>query len=198
MLMTPSVRKLALIVHVTSALGWFGAVAAFLALAIAGLTSQDAQIVRAAYLAMDRIAWLVIVPLCFASLLTGLVQALGSQWGLFKHYWILAKLLLTLLATIVLLLKMNQISQLAAAAAETALSVADYAKARKSLMVHAGGGLLVLLAATTLAVFKPQGMTRFAGGTPRWVKMSGFVVIALVVLAGILVLTGRHGPGIHA
>ena len=195
--MTPRLRKLLLTAHVTFAVGWFGAVAAFLALAIVGFAGRDAQLGRAAYLAMDLIAWFVIVPLCFASLLTGLVQALGSQWGLFRHYWILAKLFLTLLATIVLLLKMNQISDLAAAAAETVFSVADYAKVRKSLMVHAGGGLLVLLAATTLAVYKPQGMTRFAAGTPRWVKVSGVVAIALVLLVGIMVLTG-HGPGVHA
>ena len=41
---------------------------------------------RGAYLAMDLIGWFVIVPLSLASLLTGLVQALGTTWGLFRHY----------------------------------------------------------------------------------------------------------------
>ena len=65
MIMSPGLRKFALTAHVTSSIGWFGAVAAFLALAIAGLTSQDAQIVRAAYLAMELTTWFVIVPLAF-------------------------------------------------------------------------------------------------------------------------------------
>jgi hypothetical protein len=108
--MTPRLRKFALTAHVTSSVGWLGAVAAFLALAVASLTSQDAQMVRAAYLAMELTAWFVIVPLAFASLLTGLVQSLGTKWGLFRHYWVLAKLLLTVLATIVLLLQMESIS----------------------------------------------------------------------------------------
>jgi hypothetical protein len=38
MAMTPRLRKFALTAHVTSSVGWLGAVAAFLALAVAGLT----------------------------------------------------------------------------------------------------------------------------------------------------------------
>src|SRR5438876_11267704 len=68
--MTPSLRKFALTAHVTFSVGWFGAVAAFLALAIAGLTAQDPPMVRAAYLAMAFIGWWVIVPCSFAALLT--------------------------------------------------------------------------------------------------------------------------------
>ncbi|MGH8609034.1 MAG: hypothetical protein ACREX9_16960, partial [Gammaproteobacteria bacterium] len=79
----------------------------------------------------------------------------------FRNYWVLAKLLLTILATIVLLLKMEPISYLAGVAAETTLLSADLLGLRVSLMAHAGGGLLVLLAATTLAVYKPRGMTRY-------------------------------------
>jgi hypothetical protein len=56
MTMRPRLRKFALTAHVTSSVGWLGAVAGFLALAVAGLTSQDAQMVRAAYLAMDLTA----------------------------------------------------------------------------------------------------------------------------------------------
>ena len=52
MIMRPGFRKFALTTHVTSSVGWIGAVAAFLALAVSGVTSPDAQIVRAAYLAM--------------------------------------------------------------------------------------------------------------------------------------------------
>lgn len=94
--MTPALRKLALTAHVTSSVGWLGAVGGFLALALAGLTSQDAQMVRAAYLATDVITWFVIVPLAFGSLLTGLVVSLATPWGLFRHYWVLVKFLLTI------------------------------------------------------------------------------------------------------
>ncbi len=159
--MTPSFRKFALTAHVTSSVGWLGAVAAFLVLAIAGLTSQDAQMVRAAYLAMEMITWFVIVPLAFASLLTGLVQSLGTKWGLFRNYWVLVKFVLTILATVVLLLQTGSISYLADVAAETTLSSADLREARISLVSHAGGGLLVLLVPMILSVYKPRGMTPY-------------------------------------
>ena len=74
----PVTRKFALTAHVTSSVGLLGAVAAFLALAIAGLTSHDARMVRAAYLAMNLTAEFVIVPLAFASLSIGIVQSLGT------------------------------------------------------------------------------------------------------------------------
>lgn len=134
MTMTPSLRKFALTAHVTSSVGWLGAVASFLALAVAGLTSQDALTVRAAYLAMDMITGFVIVPLSLASLLTGLVQSLGTAWGLFRHYWILAKLLLTILATLILLLHTRPISYMAEVAAETTLASVDHGKLRIQLV----------------------------------------------------------------
>jgi hypothetical protein len=162
MTMTPRVRKLALTAHVTSSVGWLGAVAVFLVLAVVGLTSQDAQTVRGAYLVMEPAAWLVLVPLAFASLLTGLVQSLGTTWGLFRHYWVLAKLFINVFATIVLLLYTQTLSSLADLAAEKPLSSDDLGVLRSpSPVLHAGAALLLLLVATTLAVYKPRGMTPY-------------------------------------
>jgi hypothetical protein len=161
MTMTPRLRRFALTAHITASVGWIGADAAFLALAIAGLTSQDAQMVRAAYLAMRLTAWFVIVPLSLASLLTGLVQALGTKWGLFRHYWILIKFLIAILAIIVLLIHTQPIGLMAGAAAKTTLSSATLRQPRIQLVVAAAAGLLVLLVATTLAVYKPRGLTPY-------------------------------------
>ena len=161
MTMTPRLRKFALTAHVTFAVGWIGAVAAFLALAIAGLTSQDAQMVRAAYLAMEVIARFVIVPLSFAPLLTGPVLSLGTPWGLFRHYWILAKLLITILSTIIMQVHMQPISLLAGAAAKTTLFSADLHGMQVQMVVASAAALLALLVAMTLAVYKPRGMTPY-------------------------------------
>jgi len=159
--MTPPVRKFALTAHVTSSVGWLGAVAAFLALAIAGLTSPDAQVVRAAYLAMELTAWFVIVPLSLASLVTGLVQSLGTRWGLFRHYWVLIKLVINILATIALLVHTQPIGYMARVAATTTIASADLRGVRIQLVATAGAALLVLLVATTLGVYKPRGMTPY-------------------------------------
>ena len=159
--MTPWLRKLALTTHVTVSVGWLGAVACFLALAIAGLTSADGQLVRSIYLAMELTGWLVIVPLSVASLLTGLVQSLGTTWGLFRHYWVLMKLLINILATILLLVHMQPTSRIAGVAAEAPLSSATLRGLRTQLVVDAGAALLALLVATTLSVYKPRGITPY-------------------------------------
>jgi hypothetical protein len=160
MIMRPAVRRFALAAHVTSSVGTLGAVACFLALAVVGLISLDAQVVRGAYIAMDLTARFVIVPFVFASLLTGLIQSLGTSWGLFRHYWVLAKLLLTIVVTVVLLLQLELISYLADAASKTTFSSADLRELRRSPVIHAAGGLLVLLIPVALSIYKPRGRTR--------------------------------------
>ena len=157
--MKPGLRKFVLTAHVTFAVGWLGAVAAFLALAIAGLTSQDAQLVRSAYLSMDLIARFVILPLSFAPLITGPVLSLFTPWGLFRHYWILVKLLITVLSTLILLVHLLPIRVLAAAAAEGALLPGELHGTQVQMVVASAAGLLALLVATGLGVYKPRGET---------------------------------------
>lgn len=166
--MAPGLRKFALAAHIICSVGSLGAVAGFLALAVAGLVSQDSRIVRAAYLAMELTAWFVILPLVLGALLTGLIQSLGTVWGLFRHYWVLAKLVLTVFVAIVLLLQLELISYLADVAAEDIFSIADFRALRWSSVLHAGGGLLVLLVPVAFSLYKPRGMTPYG-----WRKQHG-------------------------
>src|SRR5215204_5467233 len=110
MTMPPGLRKFALAAHLIVSVGWIGAVIGYLALGVAAVTSQDAQTVRAAWIAMELTGWFAIVPLALAALLTGLVMSLGTPWGLFRHYWVLITLALTMLSTAVLLLHMPDVS----------------------------------------------------------------------------------------
>ena len=160
MIMTPGLRKFALAAHITLAVGWIGAIAGYIALDIAAATSQDAQTLRATYLAMELLAWYLIVPLALASLLTGLVMSLGTKWGLFRYYWTLISLLLTAVATVVLLVETQTIGYFAAMAAKPATS-GDDLRSLGSTLVHSVGGMVVLLAILVLNVYKPRGMTRY-------------------------------------
>jgi hypothetical protein len=160
MQMRPAVRQFALVAHVVCSVGWLGAVVVFLALAIVGINSHDGERIRAAYLAMDIATWSVIVPLSFASLATGLVQSVGTPWGLFRHYWVLIKLLLTAVATAILLLHTQAITRVAEIAAQRSLSATDLARLRLQLVVDAAVAILALLVTTILSVYKPRGLTR--------------------------------------
>jgi hypothetical protein len=159
MIMPPHTRKFVLITHVTTTVGWIGACGVFLALAIIGLTSQDPQTVRGAFLVMKPAGWFVLVPLAFASLLTGTIMSLTTIWGLFRHYWVLFKLLVTIFITIILLIYMGTFDYMAKVAADP---TADLAMVRNnSPREHALLAIQVLLLNTVLAIYKPRGMTRY-------------------------------------
>lgn len=57
----------------------------FFALDVVGLTSDDPNTVRAAFTVMGPVGWTVLVPLASESLLTGLIQSLGTRWRVFQH-----------------------------------------------------------------------------------------------------------------
>jgi hypothetical protein len=161
MTMTPRLRKLALTAHVTCSVGWLGAVVAFLALALAALTTNAAGTVRASYVAMELTGWYVVVPFCLAALVTGLVMSLGTPWGLFRHYWVLVKFLLTIIAAVILIGFTQTLGTLGELAADRTLSIEQLRSLSQSPSLHSGGGLVVLLVTTMLAVYKPWGMTPY-------------------------------------
>jgi uncharacterized membrane protein len=163
--MTPRLRKLVLTTHVTTSVGWIGAVATFLVLGIVGLTSRDVGVVRGAYLSLSPICTFVIVPLSLAALTTGLIQSLGTPWGLFRHYWVLMKFLLTILAIAVLLLHqfsaLAEVTKLVSEASAGALPRADLGRVGFVLVRASGLGIFVLVVITTMSVYKPWGRTRY-------------------------------------
>jgi hypothetical protein len=155
--MGKTLRKLVFTTHVASSIGWFGAVIVFLVLAVIGMTNRHEPTARGAYLLMAPTAWLTLVPLAHASLLSGVAISLGTPWGLLRHYWIVAKLVITLAATIVLLVYMGTFSEMAAAAGNPTVEL--WQVRNPSPVVHATLALLALIVATVLGFYKPFGMT---------------------------------------
>lgn len=158
--MTPWLRKLTLAVHLTVSVGWIGAVSAYAAFDVSVLGGEDPQTLRTAYLAMDRIVRYVIVPLAFASLITGIAVSVGTKWGLFRHYWVVISLLLTTLAAVVLLREVGIIGLYADIAADPRTSAEDL-KALPSTSLHSIGGIVILFVVLVLNVYKPRGVTRY-------------------------------------
>lgn len=114
--------------------------------------------VRGVYLVMERAAWLTLIPFAFASLVTGIAVSLATTWGLFHHYWVVFKLLITLFATLVLWIYMETFRQIAAAAVD-ATHALDMVR-NLSPLVHSVLALLISVVATVLAIYEPQGVTR--------------------------------------
>lgn len=214
--MTPRIRKLTITAHVAFSVGWLGASATFLALSLSGLTSHDAEVVRSAYLSMNVISKFVIIPMSFAALITGLIQALCTPWGLFRYYWILMKFGLAVFATLALLVHQFVAVAVAAkhvsgATPETLLG-ADLNSLKIELVRAPGLAVLLLLAITTLGVYKPWGLTRYGQRkqqehrklrqesdyrAPLGLRISLAIIGILALLFIILHITG-HGFGNHS
>ena len=197
MIMKSGLRKVALIAHVTSSIGWFGAVAGFLALALAGLFSQDAMTVRVAYIAMELITRFVIVPFAFVALLTGIVSSLFTKWGLFRYYWVLVKLVITILATLILLVHTQPIELLAGIAVKTVVVGANLHSEQILLVNASSAALLVLLVVTALSYYKPRGMTQY-GWRKQHEERQG---VTAVDASNDQAQEGEHereGNGVHA
>lgn len=158
MTMPPALRKAALAVHLTVSVGWVGGVVAYLALGVWAVNTTGDQSIRAAWAAMNIIGWYAIVPLAVASLATGLLMALGTRWGLFRHYWVVISLVLTMIAVAVLLLHMPDVT----ATAEFAASASgDQLADLGGDLAHPAIGLALLLTVQTLNLYKPEGLTRY-------------------------------------
>ena len=214
MAFAPALRRFTFTTHVTSSVGWVGAVFVFVALAAIGLTSQDERTVRGAYLVMAPAGWFVLVPLAHASLVSGIALSLGTPWGLIRHYWVALKLVITAFSTVILVIYMGTFRQMAGVAADPLVELGLVRN--PSPLVHAILALALLIAATVLAVYKPFGMTPYGtrqqmrgrllaqgigsrpvqdvpGGTARrWEYLLWFVALAIL---GLVVLSHLLGSG---
>lgn len=147
-----------LALHLTVSVGWIGGVVTYLVLGLAAVNATDAQVIRGAWIAMELSGWYALVPLAVASLLTGTIMAVGTRWGLVRHYWVVISWVLTSISVVVLVLHMPDVTA-TAAVARTA-NAQDLAGLGGDLG-HPAIGLVVLLVVQGLNVYKPRGLTRY-------------------------------------
>ncbi len=146
--------------HIAVSVGWIGAIGGYLALDVTTFVSDDAVLLRAAYVGMGLIAGWVILPLALAALVTGVLVSVGTKWGLVRHWWTVISLLLTVFATLVLLSELRTISAFAGIAGDAG-NVPDQLRGLGSTLPHSVGGTLVLLVVLVLNVIKPRGLTPY-------------------------------------
>ena len=76
---------------------------------------------------MQAIGWQVVLPLGVASIAGGVLQALGTPWGLVRHPWVIAKLVVSALGLAILVLHLGPTDELAVAATLGPLQPSDLA-----------------------------------------------------------------------
>ncbi|MFM7874879.1 MAG: DUF2269 domain-containing protein [Actinomycetota bacterium] len=147
-----------LTLHLFSAVGWIGAIVAYIAVNIAALTSSSDTIVRGAFLILKPMLIYAITPLALTALTTGIVLALVTPWGLLRHRWVVASLWLTGLAVVLLVAHINgdDITELTNIANDTSKP----ASSNLGDLPNAIGGLVLVSIAFVLNVYKPRGLTK--------------------------------------
>ena len=88
-------RQWLLFVHVVVSLGWMGGGAANVVLAVTAVVTSSAEVQRVCYYLINRIDFALVIPLAFSALASGVVISLATKWGLFRYWWVIAKLTLT-------------------------------------------------------------------------------------------------------
>jgi len=145
-----------LVAHLIVSGTWLGAVVADLFLGISAATTGREDMADAYYAVMDRLVNNLMPAAAIATLATGLLLALATKWGLVRHYWVLAKLVLGVATVVVGVAAIDRAIQDTIAA-----RAADHSAAASDLLLPAIATTPLMLAtALTLAIIKPWGRTR--------------------------------------
>lgn len=156
-------RKAILVVHVAASVGWLGLSLGLLTLAATAVTTSDPALLRGSYLAAGRFGEVLFAPVSLTAFTTGVVLALGTKWGLVRHWWVLAKFVLTLVPVILTFLSLRPSLAMVAEAASTMTdaALAGFANSADAinLVVAPSVASTMYLTSTILSVVKPWGRT---------------------------------------
>ncbi|MCW2919815.1 MAG: hypothetical protein JWN52_7883 [Actinomycetia bacterium] len=166
--MPARVRKIVLVLHVISSVGWLGLTTGNLVLAITGMTTGSPDEQHAAYRVMGILGDLLLIPISLTAFVTGVLLALGTPWGLFRHRWVVVKFWLTLIAVVLTPLSLLPgIHDAIAAVSNTpADQLADTGGAGRGLIYAGCVSLSMYTTSVVLSIFKPWNRTAFGKRKP--------------------------------
>lgn len=144
------VRRGLLVAHVAVSVSWLGLTVGLLTLGIAAFATGDAVTARAATRAMKIFGDWLVVPVALLALVSGLVLALGTPWGLARHRWVWTKFWLTLITTGLSVFSLRP--GIDAAAADGAVDI--------NIVIAPSVATATYLFITAVSVLKPWGLTR--------------------------------------
>jgi predicted signal transduction protein with EAL and GGDEF domain len=145
-------RKALATLHIVSSVSLIGQELVMVVLALVAIRSTDPALVHDVYTLLGVLVPSMGIPLFLVALASGVALSLRTRWGLFRHYWVIAKLVLTLATAIIGALWVSAWAEQLAVDPRPGLQLA-----------HLGGVLTqlgALTVATALSVYKPRGQRR--------------------------------------
>jgi uncharacterized membrane protein len=159
--MSRKMRKFVLLTHILSAVSWIGVDLAMGVLSFRGLATDDPQTMATAYGGLALFCVPLLLTLGLLTLTTGAVLGLGTRFGLVRYWWVVAKLAITVLFCVLILVALRP--TLADAATQTALVDGTLPErltdVRRNMIFPPLVSTSALLFASWLAVYKPWGAT---------------------------------------
>ncbi|MFD9600124.1 DUF2269 domain-containing protein [Streptomyces sp. NPDC056708] len=145
-----SARRSLLVAHVAVSVSWLGLTVGLLTLGITAFLTGDPATAQAATRAMKIFGDWLVIPVALLSLLSGLVLALRTPWGLARHRWVWTKFWLTLVTAALSIFSLRP--GINEAAARGAVGI--------NLVVAPSVATATYLFITAVSVLKPWGLTQ--------------------------------------
>ncbi|MBN6040567.1 hypothetical protein [Amycolatopsis sp. 195334CR] len=160
--LSPRARKSVVALHIVTSVGWLGITAANLVLLLSGLSTADPTRQHAAFTAMAMVGETLLIPVSLLTFASGLVLSLATKWGLFRHWWVAIKFVLTLIAVVLTpLSSVPGLGELAAAVSAAPsgqlIDTSAYAGGLLSAGFVSSG---MYLTCVLMTAFKPGGRIR--------------------------------------
>ncbi|HEX2966602.1 MAG TPA: DUF2269 family protein [Syntrophorhabdaceae bacterium] len=152
--------------HLIAVSSWIGGCIALLFLYFLKTDVSDGSILYGINQSIHHVdMWVVVMPGAFGCLATGLVYSLFTNWGFFKHIWIVLKWIITLAAivsgTVLLGPWENNMLELSRRLGINALTDPTYVFSEKMNFIFGLIQFAMLVFAAYLSVFKPwKGKTK--------------------------------------
>lgn len=162
MTLAPRWRKLLVVVHVVSSVGWLAITMVNGVLTFTSVFTDDPRRQHAAILMMGQIGDYLLLPISVIALVSGLALGVGTKWGLVRYRWVAIKLVMTLIAIgLTLFTLLPGIRELAETAASTVDGQFVEAGRRPDGFYPIIVSSSMYLTMIVLSVYKPGGKTRY-------------------------------------
>lgn len=165
-----------LTLHIVSAVAFLGSVAGCSSPGIRAATRDDIAEAHTIYELMTVLPFALGIPLSFLALGSGILLALTSTWGLFRHWWVTAKLVLLVVTIFVGALVTGP--AMSDPANHTSATGDGDRSDEWAVVLVLGLQIAMILTASVLAVLKP-------GGRIPWRARSSWSMTAVTARDGL-------------
>ena len=158
-------KRWLLAVHILGMAAWLGGGLCCLALSLIALTTSNPQLFNATYVFIDTLNHTLLRAGAIVSLLSGILLAVLTQWGLLRFYWLNVKEIISLLCVVVDLIAIRwneHILSLTGSQGFQALSDSSYLSNRTLLFAGILLQIVSLSAIIVISIFKPWGQRKRA------------------------------------